>query len=405
VGSGAAPVRHASRHRSHPIARMVVMAAAAALGFGLVFAQAVAGSLSGSITTADIGGLVTATPDAPTDTDAVEGDPLNILLLGSDVRDDENGAIGGRDALGMRSDATLIAHISSDRSRVQLVSIPRDLQVEIADCTLYDGTTKDGWYGDFNAAFANGGEGGHPAEAAACTINTIHEAFDLRIDHFAVVDFTGYIGMVDALGGIPMCVPQRIVSKDAELDVEAGPQVFDGWTALGYARLRTAEVGDVSGSDLQRITRQQQLLEQTLRTATSKNLFTDTAALTQFLRAGAESLTTDEQLGSLPFMVDLGLDLRGLRASDVTFATLPWEYTDDRNNVVLTEGAEVMLDDLRHDRPLSVQAEGDATSEWDDGMADPVEPSAEPSDEPGSGDVDPTQEPESVEDLLAHCAV
>ena len=410
MGRRAARMRHGSRDRTHPIGRVLAVAVAAVLGFGLVFAQAFTGSLTASITTADIDTLVTATPDAPTDGDEIEGEPLNILLLGSDVRDGENGAIGGRNAPGMRSDAAIIAHLSGDRSRVQLVSIPRDLQVEISDCTLFDGTTVEGDYGDFNAAFANGGRGGHPAEAAACTINTIHDVLDVRIDHFAVVDFTGYIEMVNALGGVPMCVPQRIVSADAGLDVEAGPQVFDGRTALAWARLRKAEVGDVSGSDLQRIQRQQELLEQTMRTATSKNLFTDAATLTQFLRAGAESLTTDERLGSLTFMADLALDLRGLSADDLTFATIPWEYTEDRLNVVMTEDAEVMLDDLRHDRPLSVEAEGDATSEWEGGSVDaapsaPADGSEESTQGEGdeAGEDTPTAAPETVEDILAAC--
>ena len=410
VARGAAPVRHGSRDRSHPIGRVLSVATAAVLGFGLVFAQAFTGSLSASISTADIGGLVTATPEAPTDNDAIEGEPLNILLLGSDVRSGANGDIGGRKAGGMRSDVAIIVHLSGSRERVQLVSIPRDLQVEISDCTLFDGTPVEGGYGDFNAAFANGGRGGHPAEAAACTINTIHDVLDVRIDHFAVVDFTGFIEMVDALGGIPMCVPERIVSKDAGLDVEAGPQVFDGRTALAWARLRKAEIGDVSGSDLQRISRQQLLLENTMQTALSKNLFTDAPALTQFVRAGAESLTTDEQLGSVPFMVDLALDLRGLRADDLTFATIPWEYTDDRLNVLMTDDAEVMLDDLRHDRPISVEAEGDATSQWDHGQPEdePSSPATSPeatatSDaESGSKD-SPSAAPETVDDILAQC--
>ncbi|MFV0633487.1 LCP family protein [Demequina sp.] len=400
--------RHAAQDRGHPLARSVAVAAAAVVGFVVVFAQASLGTVTGAMDSKDIGSLVSHTPDTP-EPAAESGEPLNILLLGSDVRSGANAAIGGDVTDGMRSDVTVIAHISGDRSRVDLISIPRDLQVEIPDCTLFDGTVVDGGFGDFNAAFANGGRDGDPAEAAACTINTIHSVMDIRIDHFAVVDFTGFVAMVDALDGIPMCVPERIVSKKSNLDLEPGPKIFDGITALNWARLRTAEVGNISGSDLQRIERQQQLLAVTFRTAAAKNLFTDAAQLAAFIRAGAESLTTDAELGSATTLAGLGLSLRGLSIDDVTFATIPWQYTADRLDVVMTDDAETMLDDLRHDRELSVDAQGDATSAWDDGMAHttPTPTPATSADAPSSSADDGTEgsagEQEAVEDILAEC--
>lgn len=360
-------VRHGGRETSHPVLRAMGVVAAAVLGFGLVFVQTLTGSVSASIDSKDITSLVTSTPEAPTDFE--DGEPVNILLMGSDVRDGANGEIGGEVAEGMRNDTTIIAHVSGDRSRVDLVSIPRDLQVPISDCRLFDGTPVKGWTGDFNIAFFNGGVNGDASEAAACVINTIHDVFDVRIDHYAVVDFTGFIEMVDALGGVPMCIPERIVSEKAHLELDAGPQVLTGEEALAFARLRTAEVGDVSGSDLQRIERQQTLLMQTMRTALAKNLLTDAPELTAFVRAGAESLTMDESLADVPSMVGLAYSLRGISADDLTFETIPWQYTEDRLNVEMTEDAQALLDDLRHDRPLSVEAEGDATSEWDDGLA------------------------------------
>jgi len=408
VSGGAAPVRHGDRETRHSVVRVLAVVLAAALGFVLVFAQSFTGSVSASIDSTDITELVTRTPEAPP-VDDEQGEPVNILLMGSDVRSGGNGDIGGHVAEGMRNDTTIIAHISGDRSRIDLVSIPRDLQVPISDCTLFDGTVVPGWTDDFNVAFSNGGQQGDPAEAAACVINTIHDVFDLRIDHYAVVDFEGFIDMVDALGGVPMCIPERIVSSKALLELDAGPQVLDGETALAYARLRTAEVGDVSGSDLQRISRQQQLLSQTFRAAMSKNLLTDAAALTQFVRAGAESLSTDEDLASPSFMVGLAYSLRGIRADDLTFETIPWQYTEDFLNVEMTEDAEIMLDDLRNDRPLSVGAEGDASSEWDDGLADDAtEPTPDPSSTAGSGSAEPngadaTATPATVDELLDLC--
>ncbi len=390
------PVRHASHRRAHSIGRAVAVAVSAALGFTLVGAQTIATQFEGALHIRDNAPLVTDAPAAPADD--FDAQPLNILLIGSDVRSGENAAIGGGDALGMRSDATVLVHMSGDRERIDVVSIPRDLQVTIPDCALFDGTTVPGREDSFNAAFSNGATQGDTAEAAACTINTVHHLTDIRIDHWAVLDFAGFTRMIDSLGGIPMCIPERVVSEKARLSLEAGPQMLDGAEALGWARLRTAEVGDVSGSDLQRINRQQELLLQTMKTAMAKNLFTEAGELTSFLRSGAESLTTDPVLGDLDFMLRLALSLRDLSTNDLNFTTVPWEYTDDRLDVLLTDDAPQMFDDLRHDRPLSVHAEDDATSEWGtDSDSSQPSPAAPVPDDDGR--------PDTIDDVLASCDV
>ncbi|MFN3866437.1 MAG: LCP family protein [Demequina sp.] len=389
------PVRHARRTHSHSLGRTVAIAVAAVAGFSTVWAQTLAIQFGGAISQRDANPLVTSIPDSPVE---VAGSrPLNILLMGSDVRSGDNAQIGGDVANGMRNDTTIIAHLAGDRSRIDFMSIPRDLQVDVPDCTLFDGTTVAGGRRDFNAAFANGGLQGDPAEAAACAINTVHATMGIRIDHWAVIDFVGFTRMVDALGGVPICIPERIVSTKANLDLEAGPQVLDGKDALGYARLRTAEVGSVSGSDLQRINRQQDLLNQTARTAFAKNLLTDAPELTSFLRAGAESLTTDQDLGDLDFMVRLAYGLRGLSSQALTFTTVPWEYTEDRMSVLMTDDAPRMFDDIRHDRPISVRPQDDSTSEWD---SFPTDPDGMPSPAPDTTHGAPG---DSIDDVLATC--
>lgn len=340
------------------------MALAAVLGFVLVYAQTLSHQIDGAFDARSVDDLVTNRPIKPTDDDT--RDALNILLMGSDRRDGDNADIGGYFA-GMRNDTTIIMHISADRSRVELVSIPRDTQVVISDCTLFDGTVVKGWKGDFNIAFANGGSHGNAAAAAACVINTVEDLTGIYIDHYAVIDFSGFVTMVDALGGVPMCIPQAITSTTAKLHLEAGPQILDGETALAYARLRTAQTGGVSGSDLQRISRQQLLLSQMAQTALSKNLLTDVGDLTRFIRAGAESMTMDPTLASASYLVGLAYSLRGIERDQIVFATVPWAYTDDRNNVVLLPKAEQTWEQLRTDTALTAVAEGDDSSAWDRG--------------------------------------
>src|SRR5690625_3760747 len=78
----------------------------------------------------------TAEPEDPTDPHA--GKALNILIIGSDIRDGENAKLGGS-AEGMRSDTTMIMHIAADRSRAEVISIPRDSMVAIPSCNMGDG--------------------------------------------------------------------------------------------------------------------------------------------------------------------------------------------------------------------------------------------------------------------------
>ncbi|WP_062213063.1 LCP family protein [Demequina oxidasica] len=367
--------RNQSSNAARPWWLWATMAVAAVLGFSIVYAQTLSSQIDHAFDARSVETIVTNRPEKPTDGDA--GKALNVLLMGSDARDGDNGEIGGHFE-GMRNDTTIIMHVAADRSRVDLVSIPRDTQVTISDCTLFDGSTVKGWTGDFNIAFANGGSHGDAAEAAACVINTVEDLTGIYIDHYAVVDFSGFTQMIDALGGVPMCIPAAISSTKAKLDIDAGAQVLDGKTALAYARLRTAETGGVSGSDLQRITRQQELLNQVAAAALSKNLLTDVGDLTGFVRAGAESMTMDPDLADTKYLLGLAYSLSHIERSNIQFATVPWEYTEDRTNVVLLPEAEDTWAQLRGDEPLTAIAEGDASSAWDDGHKDADEASAAP---------------------------
>ncbi|WP_062463447.1 LCP family protein [Demequina soli] len=397
--------RHAHHSRARRIGRLSLLAAVALLGFTVSYAGTVIGQLDATLgaRAQDVTDLVGSDrPSAPADADA--GAALDILVMGSDSRSGDNSSLdGGSTIQGMRNDTTMLVHISADRARVQAVSIPRDAQVDIPECTYLDGSTVPATHGDFNIAFANGGAKGNAAEAAACTIKTVEQLTGIRIDHYVVADFEGFVTMVDALGGVPMCIPERIVSKKAHLELDAGPQVLDGETALAYARLRTAEEGGVSGSDLQRITRQQQLLSQVAATVLSKNLLTDADQLTAFLRAAAESLTMDPEMADTSYLVGLAYSLRGLDPADIDFQTVPWEYTEDRLNVDILPEAEQMWDDIRNDRPISVTTAGDASSAWDDGKKKSTStPSSTPSSSATSSDA-PTSATTTTEDLLSQC--
>ena len=122
--------------------------------FGASGVAAVAAKLNGNMDKVDVSDA--GQPDArsrtkePDPDDPNAGQAVNILILGSDQRDGENGEIGGEVA-GMRSDTTMVLHISADRSRVELVSIPRDSLVDIPSCTMTNGKTTRATHGMFNS--------------------------------------------------------------------------------------------------------------------------------------------------------------------------------------------------------------------------------------------------------------
>lgn len=288
-------------------------------------------------------------PVDPTDPNA--GQPLNILLMGSDVRDGQNATIGG-EVEGMRSDTAIVLHISADRQRMDLVSIPRDSHVTIPACERSDGTTSRAKETRFNEAFSIGSESGQVSDAAACTIRTVESLTGVFIDGWVVVDFAGFVDMVDSLGGIPLCIPNDMSSPKAGLEITAGNHVLDGTTALAFARARTGTgVGD--GSDTNRLGRQQQLLAATANEVLSKNLLTDFAALYRFLNAATQSLTADPTTGNIPNLAGLAFSLRSIPSGNITFMTVPFgAYAADPNQVVWTDEADAIWANMAADQPL-----------------------------------------------------
>lgn len=348
------PPRHKRRvRRRHPYARGV----AVALVFVLTFATSVAaltwGRVNRNIDTSDIDSLLgSSRPTAsgtPAPTDINRGRALNLLVIGSDSREGENdvdGAGATGTTSGMRSDTTMLVHVSADRSRVEVVSIPRDTLVDVPACTRRDGTTTEPQYDVmFNSAFETGAEGGDIGSAAACTILTVEELTGIFVDDFVVVDFAGFINVVDALGGVAMYVPEDIDDHLSGLQIEQGCRLLDGEDALGFARVRKT-VGD--GSDISRIGRQQDLVLAIVEEALSSNLLRNPARLYRFLDTSTQTLTTGNRIGSVSTLAGLGTSLAGIRSDDITFITMPFEWAGPRV-VPSSAYASLVWESLRSD--------------------------------------------------------
>ena len=272
-----------------------------------------------------------------------ETGPLNILLMGTDTRTDQGGGFGSEDEYGGtgRSDTTILIHLSNDRKSAIAVSIPRDSVVNIPACTKEDGTTVAERTDLFNSAFASAGP--------ACTIKTLETLTGVTINHAVIVDFIGFSNVVDALGGIKVCLTEAIdepVENGAGIQLPAGVQIVDGKNALGLMRARYSLA---DGSDLKRIERQQELISLTIDQITDMNLITDLPALYKVLNAATSSLRMDPGLSDLDSLVTLSTSLSSMGSKNVSFVTVPYEGTPDGNRVQWTESANQLWSAIIND--------------------------------------------------------
>jgi LCP family protein required for cell wall assembly len=301
--------------------------------------------LEGNIASLDIFGGLRDRPDAVEV--AGPSQPLNILLIGSDTREtpEDLAAGGGEDVEGARSDTTILLHLSADRSQAVAVSIPRDSWVPIPSCTTADGGTSASVTAKFNAAYETGGP--------ACTIQTVESLTNIRIDHFVVVDFAGFTSMVNALGGVDVCVPEETTDSASGLDLPAGRSTIEGEQALAFVRARKG-IGD--GSDLGRIDRQQAFLAGMVQKVTSTGVLLNPVRLVRFLDAATKSVTTDPALSSVSALGSLANSLKDISSSGISFITVPVADRGDGSNLVwLNDQAGPLFDALRNDTTLPGQ--------------------------------------------------
>lgn len=370
AGTRARPEKgHLPRHtgkpaRHHPFARGIALT----LVFLLAFASTVAGltwnRVQGNIDTHNIDDLLgrerPTVSGSPAPTDINRGRALNVLVIGSDSREganDVDGAGATGTTSGMRSDTTMLVHIAANRSHVDVVSIPRDTLVDIPSCTLPDGSTTEPQSDVmFNSAFQTGGEGGDLGAAAACTIMAVEELTGVFVDDFVVVDFAGFINVIDALGGVAMYVPEDIDDHLAQLTLEQGCRLLNGTEALGFARVRKT-VGD--GSDISRIGRQQDLVLAIIQEALSTNLLKNPPRLYRFLDTSTQTLTTGSRIGSVSALAGLGTSLASIGSDDITFITMPFEWAGARV-IPSWDYADLVWEGLRTDTAVDPIYSGDA---------------------------------------------
>ncbi|WP_406839317.1 LCP family protein [Streptomyces sp. AHU1] len=272
----------------------------------------------------------------------------NILVLGSDSRAGANAALKTGNVSGARSDTALVMHIPEGREKAVAVSIPRDTLVTRPECTKADGpTVPSAQRVMFNSIYSQVG--------SACVVKTVEQISGIRMDHYMEIDFAGFKGLVDAIGGVTVTVDKDIHDTSSGLDLTAGTHRLNGTQSLEFVRTRHG-VGD--GSDLGRIGLQQQFMTALLSEIKKQDLLGSPAKTYGIADSLTQALTTDSDLASLKALAEFGRSMNGVDPSTMETIMLPVAYDKvDPNRVVAAEPqASTLWKALRSDSAIPESA-------------------------------------------------
>ncbi|MEW2135383.1 LCP family protein [Streptomyces sp. NPDC005409] len=272
----------------------------------------------------------------------------NILVLGSDSRAGANADLDHGDVSGARSDTAMLVHIPEGRSKATAVSIPRDTLITRPECKDRDGkTVPSAKRVMFNSVYSLAGP--------ACVVNTVEQLSGVRVDHFVEVDFAGFKGLVDALGGVTVTLDKPMSGAKGGLKLEAGEHRLNGADSLKFVRTR---YGYGDGSDLGRIGLQQQFMLAMLSEIKKQDALGNPARLYKLADAGTKSLTTDSDLDSLTALADFAQSMKGVDPDTMETIMLPVAYDKvDPNRVVVAEPqATELWTALRNDQKIPASA-------------------------------------------------
>jgi LCP family protein required for cell wall assembly len=254
---------------------------------------------------------------------AANGTTLTFLVVGSDSRERLDDLAFFGPAGGERGDVIMLVHLDQATGEARMLSIPRDLWVDIPG----------NGEGKINSAYSYGGP--------SLMVQTIRENLGIEVNHYVEVDFVGFIEMVDELGGIEMTFPYPARDAKSGLSVEAGTQMLDGEQALAFARSRKYQEYQndawvsVDASDLGRTQRQQEVVRAIL---TEMKTPASIAEAGQIAGSMAEHMTVDAAFATSS-VASLAWDFRGLVTGSIDGQTLP-VYGDSVNGASIVMAAE-----------------------------------------------------------------
>jgi LCP family protein required for cell wall assembly len=234
------------------------------------------------------------------------GAPVTLLVVGSDTRS-LGEETGGRYGSTTGEHADVAALVRIDRGEVAILRVPRDLRVASEE------------HGPMALAAVLEHEG------PAGLVTALRRLLGVPIHHYVEVDFDGVAAAVDAIGGLPVDLAAPMRDPKVDLDLPAGSQVLDGAQAVAYLRSRSPQMrvdGEwvtSTGTDVERIVRQQDALESLLAATSTGEL-----PLAEWVDIARRSVTTDRSFTGWSGVL-LGWRLRAVDRNDVRWLILPVE--------------------------------------------------------------------------------
>ncbi|WP_443069244.1 LCP family protein [Streptomyces sp. NBC_01362] len=279
------------------------------------------------------------------------GNGMNLLLVGTDGRDRISPEEKRQYRLGGApchcTDTIMLVHLSADRERASIVSLPRDSYAEIPEHR--DRTTGEQHAAHpvkLNAAYAEGGPN--------LTVRTVEHMTGVKVDHYLEVDFTSFMKTVDTLGGVKICTTRPLKDSYTGLDLAPGTHELNGGQALQYVRSRHIDVA----ADLGRMQRQQKFLASLIERATSSGVLLNPVKFRDVASTMLSSVRADKGFGTEQ-MLELGQAMRGFSPASSEFASVPMGNVSYPVNGI---GSTVKWDEakseklfraLREDKPLA----------------------------------------------------
>ena len=272
---------------------------------------------------------------APPSLGAYPGDKaFSILVVGTDECGEVSTQLLGErceeNDEGSRNDVNLLVHVSAAPRNVTVVSFPRDLMLEVPECTREDGSTASAMSkAPLNSLFDHAG--------ISCIAKTVSDLSDIPIEFAAKISFDGVIAITDAIGGVEVCVAgEGIRDPQAGIDLPVGTHTVSGADALAFIRTRHG-VGDES--DLARISNQQQYMSRLAKKILSAETLTDPSTVLRLMNTVADNIVPSESLSNALTLTQLALALKDVPFSDFVFVQYPNQ--DDPDN----PGIKVVPDD------------------------------------------------------------
>lgn len=359
AGRGRRPIaRHGELKSPHPLA-FLLKVLGIIVAVGLVSSAGVAAYAAYDITASftedavDLEGQEAVPPDIG----AIEGG-VNLLVTGTDECQPEFAAYfgdrcTGADAEGELNDVNLLVHISDAPRRVTVISFPRDLMAPIPSCTAEDGSETPGSSKDqINNAYGEGGLG--------CVVKTVSQLSGLNIPFAAKVNFGGVINITDAIGGVEVCIGNGgIRDIYTGIDWPAGNRTVQGIEALQFLRTRH---GLENGSDLARISNQQQYMSRLARKLVSEEVLTNPATLLKLATTAVDNTTPSKSLTNPLTLVQIALAVKSVPFDEIVFVQYPVaEDPYDPNRVVPDyDAADQLWAALAANQPLTLTSDPNA---------------------------------------------